>query len=145
MFGFHFTETLSGTFTRDGSSEERAITFTFTARARSWLAHLRDRKAEIEGTVSMDGIVAGTPLRGELTIDPVLGKLIRYDFRFDGDDGRPYHFLGQKDVTLADLVGSMTTLSATVKDAGGRTVATCHLRFDPRDLPRFLASFRPSF
>jgi hypothetical protein len=143
MPGFHFKETMQGTFTRAGSSDEKAMSFTVTARAQSWLKHLRDRKAMLDGVVRMDGFASDATLAGELTIDPVLGKIIRYDFRFTADDGRPYRFLGQKDVTLRDLAGSMTTLPGTISDAGGAPVATALLYFDKSDLPKFLGSFRP--
>jgi hypothetical protein len=141
--GFHFKETMSGTFTPESGAGERAIRFTITARARSWLKHLRDHKAEISGELDMEGFATRAPISGELTINPLLGKVIRYEFEFTGDDRKHYRFAGQKDVTIADPVGSMTTLPATITDGGGRTVATCNLRFDTRDLPGFLGSFRP--
>jgi hypothetical protein len=143
MLGFHFKETMSGTFHPDGSGEERAIRFTITARARSWLKHLRDHKAEISGELDIDGFATRAPIAGELTINPLLGKLIRYEFEFTGDDRRHYRFAGQKDVSIADPVGSMTTLPATITDSAGKTVATAHLKFDPRDLGSFVGSFRP--
>jgi hypothetical protein len=37
----------------------------------------------------------------------------------------------------------MTTLPATIEDLAGQRVADCQLKFDTRDLPSFLASFRP--
>jgi hypothetical protein len=142
--GFHFTETMAGTWTRDGASDgERSISFTVTARARSWLKHLRDHKAMLEGTIRMDGFASNAPLSGELLINPVFGHIIKYDFRFTADDGKSYHFVGQKDVSVMDLVGTMTTLPATITDANSRTVATCLLKFDTKDLPSFLGSFRP--
>ena len=50
----------------------------------------------------MDGFASARPLDGELTIDPLIGKLIRYEFGFAADDGARYRFVGQKDVTLKD-------------------------------------------
>jgi len=143
MLGFHFKETMSGTFKPDAGGEERAMRFTITARARSWLKHLRDHKAEISGELDIDGFATRAPISGELTINPVLGKLIRYEFEFTGDDRRHYRFAGQKDVSIVDLAGSMTTLPATISDSSGKTVATAHLKFDTRDLGSFVGSFRP--
>lgn len=140
--GFHFKETMSGTFKPDGG-EERAMRFTVTARARSWLKHLRDRKAELSGELDMDGFATRAPISGELTIDPLIGRVIRYEFEFTADDHKRYRFAGQKDVTIADPVGSMTTLPGTISDSRGATVATAQLKFDTRDLPGFLGSFRP--
>lgn len=142
MSGFQFEETMAGTFTVDGG-EERPIRFTARARVDSLRKFLGDRKADLDGEVFMEGYAVGRPLHGEVTIDPVLGRLIRYEFGFDGDDGKHYRFLGQKDVTLLDPVGSMTTLPAAITDEHGERVASATLRFDTRDLPSFLGSFRP--
>ena len=144
MFGFHFSETMQGTWTRDGQSDERPIAFSITARARSWLKHLRDHDAEIEGTLRMEGFAKEVPVRGTLHINPLMGKVIRYDFGFLADDGRRYRFIGQKDVSLSDVVGTMTTLPAAIEDENGKVVARCHMKFDTKDLPSFLASFRPA-
>ena len=141
--GFHFTETMAGTFTRAGSSDEKRISFTATARARSWLRHLRDHQALLDGTVQMDGFASRASLAGTLYINPLLGKVIRYQFDFTADDGKPYTFRGQKDVSLMDVVGTMTTLPATITDGSGHTVATALLKFDVKRLSSFLGSFRP--
>ena len=141
--GFHFSETMSGTYSRDGV--ERPMHFTVTARAGSLLGHLRDRKARLEGEVTMEGFASARPLEGELTIDPLLGKLIRYEFTFAADDGVRYRFVGQKDVTLRDPVGSMTTLPGQVLALDGKQVATARLTFAKKDLPRFLRTWRLDF
>ena len=141
--GFHFRETMSGSYVRDGV--ERPMSFTVTARAGSLLGHLRDRKARLEGEVTMDGFASARALEGELTIDPSFGKLIRYDFTFAADDGARYRFVGQKDVTLRDPVGSMTTLPAQVLALDGKQVATARLAFAKKDLPSFLRTWRLDF
>lgn len=141
--GFHFRETMSGTFERDGAT--RPMRFTVTARAGSLLAHLRDRKARLDGEVTMEGFATARPLEGEITIDPLLGRLIRYEFTFAADDGQRYRFVGQKDVTLRDPVGSMTTLPAQILALDGKRVATAQLAFDKKDLPRFLRTWKLDF
>jgi hypothetical protein len=144
MSGFQFKENMSGTFTRE-DGEPHAIHFSCRARVGSLLRHFADRKAALDGEITMDGLATARPMHGELTIDPVLGRLIRYEFTFRGDDGQLYRFLGQKDVTILDPVGSMTTLPATISDEHGGRVASATLRFDVRDLPSFLGTFRPVF
>jgi hypothetical protein len=141
--GFHFKETMAGTWRREGSADERGIRFTVVARAASLLQHLRDHKATLTGTVQMDGFASDAPLDGELTINPLFGRVIRYEFAFTADDGKPYRLRGQKDVAFTDLARTMTTLPAEIVDADGQRVATANLLFDKKDLPRFLASFRP--
>jgi hypothetical protein len=141
--GFHFRETMSGTYSRDGV--ERPMHFSVTARAGSLLSHLRDRKARLEGEVTMDGFASARPLDGEITIDPILGGLIRYEFGFAADDGVRYKFIGQKDVTIKDPVGSMTTLPGQILALDGKQVATAALKFDKKDLPSFLGTWRLDF
>jgi hypothetical protein len=141
--GFHFRETMSGSFTRDGV--EKPMHFSVTARAGSLLAHLRDRKARLDGEVTMEGFASARPLEGEITIDPLLRRLIRYEFTFAADDGKRYRFVGQKDVTLRDPVGSMTTLPGQILALDGKLVATAQLAFDKKDLPRFLGTWRLDF
>ncbi len=141
--GFHFRETMSGTYSRDGV--ERPMHFSVTARAGSLLGHLRDKKARLEGDVTMEGFASARPLEGEITIDPLIGKRIRYEFTFAADDGQRYRFVGQKDVTLKDPVGSMTTLPGQILALDGKRIATAALKFDKKDLPSFLGTWRLDF
>ena len=142
--GFHFRETMAGTYRRD-DGVERAMQFSVTARAGSLLDHLRDRKAKLDGEVTMEGFATARPLDGEITIDPLIGKLIRYEFAFEADDGVRYRFVGQKDVTLKDPVGSMTTLPGQILALDGKRIATAALKFDKKDLPSFLGTWRLDF
>jgi hypothetical protein len=139
MIGFHFHETMQGTYTRDGV--ERPMKFSLEARAGSWLQHLRDRKARINGTIDAEGLASARTIDGELTIDPVIRRIIRYEFNFTGDDGKAYRFAGQKDVSLLDLANSMTILPAEIFD-GSTAIAKALVKFDKRDLPAFLMSWR---
>jgi hypothetical protein len=140
--GFEFKETMAGTWRSSAGGGERNIEFTITARAGRLLRHLFDRKAEMDGRLRMAGFAEDVPLSGELIIDPILGKRIRYEFDFVADDGKRYHFAGQKDVRFLDVVRTMTTLPAEIKGSDGEVVARCDLKFDTNDLPKFLGSFR---
>ncbi len=142
--GFHFRETMAGTWQGD-DGVTRPMRFTATARAESMLQYLRDRKARLDGEVTMDGFATARALEGEITIDPLLGRLIRYEFGFAGDDGQRYRFVGQKDVSIKDPVGSMTTLPGQVLALDGKRVATTALSFDTKDLPKFLSTWRLDF
>jgi hypothetical protein len=142
MSGFQFQETMAGTFTRHGDSQ-KPMKFTARARAKSFWKHLSDHKAELDGHVDMEGFATHQPLHGEVTINPILGGLIRYEFAFHADDGKGYRFAGQKDVKLLRPVETMTTLPASIVDDKGAEVATALLHFDTRSLPGFLGSFRP--
>jgi hypothetical protein len=93
----------------------------------------------------MAGFAENAALTGHVTINPLFGKLIRYEFDFTADDGKSYHFRGQKDVSLLDLARTMTFLPGEIVDEAHKVVARAELEFDKRHLPRFLGSFRPVF
>src|SRR5579863_7002183 len=140
--GFHFHETMQGTYTRDGV--ERPLRFSLEARAESALQHLRDRKARIAGSISAEGLADERSIEGEMVIDPLIKRIISYDFSFTGDDGKAYRFAGHKDVSLLDLANSMTTLPAQIFD-GEQAIAQALVKFDRKDLASFLASWRLNF
>jgi hypothetical protein len=144
--GFEFEEVMTGTYTLSGQPEETgAIRFQGRARADDLARHLRDGMTALEGTLDMERFADDVPLKGTIEIRPLLGKIIRYDFSFTGNDGNPYRFNGQKDIRLDALSESMTSLSGAIVDARGDEVARAHLRFDLKaDLLPFLVSWKPA-
>jgi hypothetical protein len=141
MAGFQFSESLSGTYQRDGQA--RPISFQVTARADSIWKFLHDRRAQLDGVIDVAGLAENARLQGSIVIDPLVGRIIRYEFDFSGADGKPYHFLGEKHIDPLHPVESSTTLPGTVSDAAGTLCAPALLYFDTQDLIPFLASFRP--
>lgn len=144
--GFEFRETMSGAYTLVGRpGEEKRIKFTLRAVAEDALRHLRDGLTRVEGTLEMEDFADEAPVSGTLQIAPITQRVIRYEFGFLGNDGQPYRLVGQKDIRLANLVASMTTLPATIFDAGGRPVARTTVKFDlQNDLLPFLVSWKPA-
>jgi hypothetical protein len=146
--GFEFREMMSGSYTRSGAGGPGGGQMRLTARASapSLLRHLQDGLAQLDGTLDMEGFADDVPVSGTLEIRPLTKKLIRYQFSFVGNDGNPYQFAGQKDIRLADLAGTITTLAGAVTDAQGTEVARATLRFDVKaDLVAFLTSWRPAW
>ena len=143
MPGLRFAETMSGTWEPiDEPGTRHPFKFVIKARAGSLFRHLRDGRADIEGTVEAPPLAESANLTGQMTIRPVGQKLIRYEFSFTGDDGKRYTFSGQKDIAYLDLVRSWTTLPGEIRN-GDRVVATCDTRFDLKgDGFKFLRSFR---
>jgi hypothetical protein len=143
VIGFRFQETMAGSWTPMEGGEPRPIRFSITARARSLFRHIVDHQTQVDGTLWMEGFASSVAVDGALTINPLLGRFIRYDLGFTADDGKRYRLRGQKDLTLSDPVGSWTTLPVEIVDDSSRVVAHARLTFDTRDLKSFLASFRP--
>src|SRR5687767_9052497 len=91
--GFQFQEKMAGTYTLAGAADApRRISFSALVRAPDALRHLRDGMAELEGTVDLEGFADDVPLRGTIEISPLRKRLIRYEFSFVANDGRPYRF-----------------------------------------------------
>jgi hypothetical protein len=141
MAGFQFSESLSGTYQRDG--QERKISFQVTARADSIWKFLHDRRAHLDGVIDVAGLAENAHLQGAIVIDPFLGRIIRYEFGFPGADGKSYRFLGEKHIDPLHPVETSTTLPGTISDTEGNFSASALLHFHTQDLIPFLASFRP--
>jgi hypothetical protein len=144
--GFEFEEVMSGTYTRTGHpSQTGELRIQARAKAADALQHLRDGMVEMDGTLDMEKVASDVPVSGSIEIRPLTKKIIRYDFSFTGDDGRPYRFTGQKDIRFSDFVTTMTTLNGAITDASGAEFATATLRFDVKaDLLPFLVSWKPA-
>src|SRR5687768_15622994 len=140
--GFQFQEKMSGSYTLSGGTPARRMSFSARVRAADAVQHLRDGMAELEGTVELEGFADEVPMSGTIQISPLRKRLIRYEFSFVANDGRPYRFAGQKDIRFGDLLGSWTTLPATIYDRDGREVGQARVTFDMRsDFVPLLVSF----
>jgi hypothetical protein len=139
--GFAFDETMTGTLSlakEPGASHP--LRFRATVRA-PWIGG----KCTMSGTIEAAPIAKDAPFSGRMLLRPFLGRVIRYELEFIGDDGKPYTLVGQKDIKLSDFSRSWTTLPAEIKDDRGTTVAVCETRFDmAREALAFVSSFRPS-
>lgn len=144
--GFKFDETMSGTYAMvETPDAHRRLSFTARMQADSTLAHIKDGKMRLTGTLEMDGFADDVPIEGTLVMLPLTKKIIRYEFSFTGNDGRPYRFAGQKDIVLTSPRKTFTTLPASITDAEGREIATALTRFDIRaDMFQFALSWRPT-
>ena len=135
----HFDETMAGTVTTpDG---ERRFKFTGRADA-SPLAMLGWGKFQLEGTASLEGAVLDAQLLpgSVLEIGLPLHRHLRYQVHFRDPAGNLYRFFGQKTVFLLALPRTMTTLLGTVFKNGAE-LGPATLRFDLKELPKFLLSF----
>src|SRR5690242_10165009 len=141
--GFGFDETMSGTWTRDGV--ERPFAFTVNVRSGP-LGQFRKKNqvAEMEGTVDAAGLATRQPLTGTLLMQPFLGRVIRYEFEFTGDDGKRYTFAGQKDIRWLAPLRTWTELPGEVRDDAGKVIGTAMTRFDMKnDGWSFIRSWKP--
>jgi hypothetical protein len=145
MAGFGFAETMSGTWSREGDPVARRFRFSIDVHSGPLGRFRKLALARMTGTVDADGLATDRPLHGTMELRPVLGRLIRYEFEFTGDDGQPYRFAGQKDIRWLDPFRTWTELPGELRDAAGRIVGRARTTFDlKRDGLSFLQSFRPA-
>lgn len=144
MSGFEFWETMSGAYHFvDKPHDERPMSFTIRAKSPPLLRFLRRPEVDIEGDVFAPGLANHRLVRGTLGMDLLRTGTLPYRFGFVGDDGQPYVFQGQKDVSPLALMETMTSLPGSIRNKQGEEVAVALLRFDARsDLLTFLKSFR---
>lgn len=142
--GFQFAETMAGTVEWDAQPGiQHPFSFDVTAEARSTREHLQDGRATLRGVVHAPPLTRAAEADGVITIRPVGRRIIRYELRFTGDDGKTYALVGQKDIRWRAPVHSFTYLPADILDPEHRRVGTCRTRFDlKRDWWSFLRSFR---
>jgi hypothetical protein len=142
--GFQFAETMAGTV--EWAAEpgvKHPFSFDVTAEAASTRDHLQDGKATLRGVVHAPPLTRAADAEGVITIRPIGQRIIRYELRFTGEDGKPYELVGQKDIRWRQLGHSFTYLPAEIFDAEHRRVGRCETRFDvKRDGWSFLRSFR---
>jgi hypothetical protein len=143
--GFEFRETMTGVYVLASSpSDERPARFTLRASTADALQHLRDGLVKVEGVLELPGFAEEAAVAGTMEIRPLDKRIIRYELAFVAHDGLPYRLVGQKDIRVADLRHTMTTLPFELLGAGGQVVGRGTVRFDlGNDWLKFAASFRP--
>jgi hypothetical protein len=98
--------------------------------------------AELTGLVSAGGLCQGASLQGTLEFRYLEGKIL---YRFEFGEGEPrLRFEGQKrDIRPWNLHRSHTVCYGEVRQVGsGELISEVVLRFDLRELPALLTSFR---
>lgn len=141
--GLRFAEAMYGSYRPVGEpSAERSFAFHVEARAPSVLRWLRDGKMELRGEVEAAGLARRSSASGEMTVRPLLGRSIRYELVFRGDDGRAYRYVGEKRIRHLHPLRTWTTLPGDIFDEAGKRVGSGTVRFRLRELPSLLGSFR---
>ena len=142
--GFQFAETMAGTVVWDAEpGVAHPFSFEVTAEAASMRAHLHDGEATLRGVIHAPPLARAAAAEGVITIRPIGRRIVRYELRFTGDDGRRYELIGQKDIRWRSLLDSWTHLPAEIFGPEHRRIGTCDTRFDlKRDGWSFLRSFR---
>jgi hypothetical protein len=137
-----FSEVMAGPARVGAERDERPLRLELDVSSPGLLKIWADTEATMTGRVSLPGVADDPHATGTLQIAPLRRRRLRYQLAFRATDGRPLRLDGWKSVRLLRPLHSMTTLPATVYEADGSVLGDAQLRFEPRDLPKFLATFR---
>lgn len=149
MGGFRMDEIMVGTHRFADSEDERPMLFHL-----SW-GHPRPAIfynpfspeflcARARGVITVDGLVHKADCSGNLKLLYFSGGKIRYELDFSDDQGKAYHYLGEKvNIRPWNLHRSHTTCYGTITEHDtGKVVSNSVIRFPLSELPAFLKSFR---
>jgi hypothetical protein len=124
---------MSGSYWRlDAPIDEHALTLRYEARAGLLGDFLRNRTWSLSGTIDAERLASSRALAGTLGFGRIEERRFPYRFAFEGDDGRRYELVGQKEWSRLAPVESLTLLPATLSDDRGEEIARAMLRFDLR-------------
>lgn len=102
-------------------------------------------RASLVGRSTFEGLATDRPVRGTMTL-LWIERRVPYDIELTSDQGRTMHVRGQHDFMVMDVLGSITTLPASLYNASGEEIGRLVLRFDYKsDTKRLLKSLRPVF
>lgn len=149
--GFQLSEAMIGTYHRfDDPLVDRPLRIGLRLGVDGLRRFAMKRRIGAEGTIFADGLAdndgAGQPLRGEVSWKLLDEKRVPYALTFEGDDGATYHLRGQRDFFLYNVIGSLTTMQASLYDADDVEIGRAVVDFEPKmELPALLRSFRPRY
>lgn len=150
--GFKMDEVMEGTHRlKDGPLARVALPMSFRA---SWgsknlgkflFDFFRGRPAacELSGTANIEGLCQNAEVKGKLEFRYLVDATLRYEFEFYAD-GKPHLFVGDKEnIRPWNLRRTHTTCHGIILDQSTHMIISISVvYFDPRTLPRFLASLR---
>ena len=149
--GFELAESLTGSYHRfDDPLVDHPVRISLRLGVDGLRRFARDRRVEARGVIHAgvlaENDAAGRPVHGSIAWKLLDENRVPYALTFEGDDGRTYHLRGQRDFFVYNVIGSLTTMHASLYDADEREIGRAVLRFEPKmELPALLRSFRPRF
>jgi hypothetical protein len=142
MWETTFSEVMAGPARLRGAGGRRQLRLELDVTAPGLLKLWADTEATMTGRAILDGVADDASASGTMQIAPIRRRRLRYQLTFRTADDRVLRLDGWKSVSYLRPIRSMITLPATVYAADGSVFAEALLKFDLRDLPRFLGSLR---
>jgi hypothetical protein len=131
--------TFHGSYHRlEDPGAEHPVTLAITASVADARRFLRERRADVAGTIDAEGLAARRPVEGAVWIRALEGKLM-YQLRFVADDGRDHRAAGETELDPRRPLRALSELALRVR-VDDREVARMLLRLPPP--PELSAMFR---
>jgi hypothetical protein len=140
--GLRFEETMRGHLAPATGAPPRSMTLRACVESTSITGLWLSEPMPLTGSMDIEGVVAAAPTTGTIEVDLLRCRRIVYDLAWLGTDGARGRFYGWKSLQLLSPLRSCTELTGKVVQEG-KLVGEAVLRFDLRDLPAFLRTFRP--
>jgi hypothetical protein len=147
--GFELAEAMTGSFHRfDDPLKDNVLRLTLRLGVDGLRRFARERRIEADGVILAEGLAenggSGRSVHGTILWKLLDEKRVPYALTFKGDDEKTYHLRGQRDFFAYDVIGSLTTMAASLYDDQDREIGRAVLDFEPRmEIPALLRSFRP--
>jgi choline dehydrogenase-like flavoprotein len=139
-----FDETMAGACEPEDGAARFVTTLRVSVSGGSDLRAMvaaRGATLDLRGTIALAGVVPEQACVGTLTIRPLAARAnLVYDVSFEGADGVRWTLHGEKHAPLLRPTG-MTRLHTELR-RDGALFARGLLRFDVREIPAWLATFR---
>ncbi|MFO7560293.1 MAG: hypothetical protein R6X10_15780 [Desulfobacterales bacterium] len=152
MIGFKMDEIMTGTHRfvgQAGPEGEHPLHYNLTWGNKSLLNFLNPFSTEYslsqaKGFVTVGGLVDKADCTGTLRLLYFTERKIRYEFSFQDDQGKTYHYLGEKrNLWPWNLYKTHVTCYGTITDIkADQVISESVVYFPYRELLPFLLSFR---
>jgi nucleoside-diphosphate-sugar epimerase len=141
--GFGFREVLEGRWHDAKSGKTGRARLMLDAEFPNVGRLALDLEGNIDGTLTLDGLVEHADVRGTIRIRLLSEDGIHYEMGFDDADGHPHRMALTRRVNLLRPVASLTQVDGEIIGSDGDTVGDIELEFEPRSqLVPLIASIR---
>lgn len=130
--GFSFRELLEGQW-RDARGERQGrARLALRAEFPNVGRLARDLEGNIDGHLTLEGLVDGAEVRGTIRVRLLSEDGIHYEMGFDSADGHPFRMALARRVDMWRPLESLTELDGAITGGEGESVGRVELHFDAR-------------
>ena len=142
-FGFGLRLRPEGDWYTPGADDDRPAQLELDVEFPNAVRLAANLEGNVDGRLTLAGLATDQPIRGTIRIRLWSDGQVRYEWGFDGDDGRPYRLSAEHTLEIGHPIRSLARVRGRITDRYGETAGYVDLELDPRRLPSALKSLRP--